>query len=228
MTSVSPHWIPTTSSGSGIISRAQETSSSSTGLAIRCRVSRGRTMTTTSGCSILSVFVVSLLSAGRSRQRRRRVSQVQPSSVRADGCRSPTPPLKISLGHRMMAGSCSTAGQARSQSVLPPTSARRPTMPSLNRGGQTARGADGYVCCRVSLVDRIWRWSGPRRQAIAESLSNWKIESSTTVRKSYSVEGKLLSRRMQWARDTDPLVNINVLSPIEQTIVWQRVCGSTA
>jgi hypothetical protein len=47
-----------------------------------------------------------------------------------------------------------------------------------------------------------------------------------TIRLHYENGGTEAAPSFEWTVGTDPLVDINVLSPAEQSIVWQRVYGS--
>lgn len=84
----------------------------------------------------------------------------------------------------------------------------------------------GWRCLLASLpccLDWTLDWlSVAGKQGLVEQFSKAELQQ---VADFFPFKQKLC---FQWADSTNPLVNINVLSPTEQALVWQRVYGVKA
>lgn len=137
-------------------------------------------------------------------------------------------PLKISLGHRIYGWK-----MWHGWSVEVPKSFADDFCEDANNIVFESWWANcwrrGWRCLLASLPRRLdWALDWLERAGELGLVERFTEQELCTIRNFYFANGKAITHRFRWARDVDPRVNINVLSPTEQIVVWQRVYGSNA
>lgn len=134
-------------------------------------------------------------------------------------------PLKISLGHRvhgwkMWHGWSAQVPQSFSQFCEEANNV-------IFESWWANSWRRGWRCLRASLPRRLlWALDWLEAASMCDVVKHFTHDELETIRLHYENGGTEAVPLFRWTEVTDPLVDINVLSPAEQSIVWQRVYGS--